>query len=119
MLALLVARAEADRAVLPRVCPGHYLDAALRSGPRRLPLQLACMRGFLAPHSAEPRRTHRITLSVGTEARTMLSTQRITLAAARLPRSQPAVVSALAARFLNQLPQPSPQETPGGNTTST
>ncbi|MFD9567055.1 hypothetical protein [Streptomyces sp. NPDC059994] len=116
VLARLAARAEADRAVLPRITPGHYLNAALRTAPRHLPRQLACMDDFLPADGA--RRNQKITLSIGAEARTMLSTLRITLAAAQLPRSQPAVVSALAAHFLNQLlPGHSPHEAPSGNTT--
>ncbi|MFD9487611.1 hypothetical protein ACFWBX_27315 [Streptomyces sp. NPDC059991] len=117
VLARLAARAEADRAVLPRICPGHYLDAALRTAPRHLPRQLAHMRGFLPADGAEARRNQRITLSIGAESRTMLSTLRITLAAGQLPSSQPAVVSGLAAHFLSQLPGHSPHEASSGNTT--
>ncbi|MFI1177232.1 hypothetical protein [Streptomyces melanogenes] len=47
----------------------------------------------------------------------MPSTLPITLAAAQLPHSQPAVMSALAARFLNQLPGHGPHQAPSGNTT--
>ncbi|MER0476822.1 hypothetical protein ABR737_00365 [Streptomyces sp. Edi2] len=102
----LVARADIDREALPHISPGHYLDAALRTGPRQLPGQLACMRDFLEGRGSSPLRSStRITFRLGTEAHTAVSSLQSALRAAGLSRQKGCVVSALTARFLDSLPR--------------
>ena len=103
--ALLTARAKADQEVLPRISPGHYLDAALRTGPQQLPEQLACARDFLTARGGTLTRGRLLNYSVGPDAHKTVSTLRLALAEAQPPYEEvPAVLSALASRFLDRLP---------------
>ncbi|MGW1288398.1 hypothetical protein ACWD4N_33135 [Streptomyces sp. NPDC002586] len=103
--ALLTARVKVDQEVLPRISPGHYLDAALRTGPQHLPEQLACMRDFLTARGGPLTRGRPLNYSVGPDAHKTVLTLRLALAGAQLPGEEvPAVVSALTSRFLSRLP---------------
>jgi hypothetical protein len=108
----LAARAGLDREEMPSVSPGHYLDAALRTGPARLPEQRACMRNFLTSRGG-PLPPGRSTLfRVSPDAHQAVSALRLALAEARLPHEEePAVISALTSRFLHQLTTTTAPET--------
>ncbi|MDJ0346812.1 hypothetical protein QMK19_41040 [Streptomyces sp. H10-C2] len=104
-------RRELDRATWPRVRPGHYLDAALRTGPGHLPGHLACTREFLAARGdgLPPVRSSPTAYVLSPHAHTALSDLQLALTEADLPRGQMGtVLSALTTRFLNRLP---PQRT--------
>lgn len=104
----LIARADLDREKTPRISPSHYLDAALRAGPRQLDDQLACMREFITTRGTPLSRGRATVYSVSTDAHTTIQALHTALDAARRPREETwAVVSALVARFLGRLtPQP-------------
>ncbi|MFJ3182620.1 hypothetical protein ACIPJN_30105 [Streptomyces sp. NPDC086796] len=102
--AALIARADLDREETPRIAPSHYLDAALRTGPRRRPAQLACMRDFLTTRGGSLAPGRPAVYSVSMDAHQVASLLRSPLAPAQLPSGEGyAVISALTARFLYRL----------------
>ncbi|GLF99935.1 hypothetical protein [Streptomyces yaizuensis] len=103
VLARLVARADADRAERDRIAPGHYIDAALRTGPRRPTEQRACTRNFLQARGNSLPRTGLITVRLSPDAHTALRVLRS--AHADGGRSfVHAAASALTDHFLTRLP---------------
>ncbi|WDN56041.1 hypothetical protein [Streptomyces clavuligerus] len=108
VLARLVARADTDHTEQRRIAPRHYIDAALRTGPRLSRERLACTREFLRARGGSLPRTMPITVLLGPDAHAVLTSLRSPRAAGR-PDAH-AITSALTDHFLNRLPPQPPAQ---------
>lgn len=124
--ARLMARVDADRtstppavfshplgfatATAPRVAPGHYLDAALRTGPRHRAGQLACLRDFLTTRGGPLAPGRTVVHLLGPRAHATATALKSPHAPHPLPRhTGDAVISALTARYLDHLDHQQPR----------
>ncbi|EDY52719.1 hypothetical protein [Streptomyces clavuligerus] len=99
LLTRLVARADTDQTQRPSIAPRHYIDAALRTGPRRPEEHLACGKNFLQVRRA---RTEKITVHLSPDSHAVLSRLRSVQDGSR-PLVH-AAASALTDRMLDTLP---------------
>ncbi|MFD7559907.1 hypothetical protein ACFV9E_35995 [Streptomyces sp. NPDC059835] len=103
------ARVGLDRVTMPRLSVGHYLDAALRTGPDQLAGQLACLQDFVESRGGAVPKGCSSVYFVGKDAYSKVSLLRFALVKAGLPDGRRhAVLSALTADFLDRLPSDVP-----------
>ncbi|WP_274036249.1 hypothetical protein [Streptomyces sp. MMBL 11-1] len=94
----------------PRVDPGHYLDAALRTAPRHRAGQLGCLRDFLTTHGVPLTPGRQGLYRLGPRAREVVTALKSPHAPDPLPRHQTnAVITALTARYLDHLDNQHPR----------